>query len=263
MSPGGSAWNIAATLYAVMVATYLIAPIVILAIISFGSARYIEFPPSGWSLRWYANYFTSEAWRDATLLSFRIAATTSILALILGTTLALAIVRGPRRLAGALQLLVVLPMIVPPIVTAIGLFWLSAKLGILGTAWAIIIGHTSLALPYVVLSVVTSLRGVSPSIERAAASLGGNAWYVFRRVTLPLIAPGVLSGAILAFATSFEEGVIAIILSSPSTLTLPKRLWDSIEMELDPTISAVASLLILLSALLLFAVSILKQRRAS
>lgn len=248
-------------IYAGCILVYLIAPIVVVIILSFSSSRYLEFPPPGWSWRWYRSYFASVDWRQSTILSFEVAGITSGLALALGTTTALAIVRGGRSLAAPLQTVVLLPMIVPSIVTAIGLFWLSAKLGLLGSIWSIVVGHTVLALPFVVLCVATSLRGVNPSVERAALSLGAHPWYVFRRVTLPLIRPGVLSGAILAFVTSFEEAVMAIMLSSPTTITLPKRMWDSIEIEVDPTISAAAALLVALSVIFFSAMSVLRGGR--
>lgn len=252
----------AAALYVVcgLIFLFLILPIFVIIPISFSSAKFLTFPPPGWSLQWYAKYFTGPKWLSATWLSVRVAGLTTVLATGLGTLAALGLVRGRFRGKGLIYGLVLSPMIIPIIITAIGIYFLFARIHLTGTLAGLVLAHTVLAIPVVVVIVSATLQGVDRNLEFAAMNLGANRLQTFRRVTLAIIRPGVISGAIFAFITSFDEVIVAMFLSSPTTLTLPKQMWDGIQQEIDPTIAAVSTLLICVSVVLLSLVEWLRRQ---
>ncbi|MCC7271928.1 MAG: ABC transporter permease [Alphaproteobacteria bacterium] len=223
----------------------LLAPLLIVVPISFSSARYLQFPPPGWSLRWYARYFADPQWIESTLVSLRVATGTTALALVLGTALAYSIVRGRYRGRRMVERLSTGPMIVPHIVIAIAIYGIFARLRLTGTEAGLILAHTVLAIPFVVSVMSAALRTVDPALEQAAMSLGVGRIGAIVRVTLPLIRPGIVSASILAFLSSFDEVVVALFLSG-TTKTLPKQMFDNILVEIDPTIAAVSVLQIAL-----------------
>ena len=234
-----------------LVLGFLILPIVIIALLSFSSASYLTFPPPSLGLRWYHAYFASQDWLDSTWLSLFIACGVVVLATILGTLAALGLNRLPpvaRTLAGGL---ILSPLIVPGIVVAIGLYYVFARYRLVGTAIGLVLAHTCLAVPFVVISVSASLAGLDQRLERAALSLGATPFATFRQVTLPLILPGVLAGALFAFIVSFDELIVALFLSGTGAITLPRRMWDDLRFAIDPTIAAVSTLTIVLTACLL------------
>ncbi len=239
------------TLYAFNAAVFgfLLAPVAVVLIISFSSANYLQFPPPGFSLQWYENYFTSDRWIVATWASVQVAVATTVLATLLGTTSALALNRWYFPGRQLLFTFLVSPMIVPVMIIAMALYAAFAPLRLVGTLPGLVLGHTILAYPYVLINVMAPLYGLDERLEQAAMSLGANGWNTFRTVTLPLILPGVLSGAIFAFSVSWDEVVIAIFLSGLRTTTIPKQMWDGVRTEIDPTIAAVASILIVISCL--------------
>jgi putative spermidine/putrescine transport system permease protein len=238
---------------------YLVLPIFVIIPISFSSARFLQFPPQGFSLQWYADYFGSRNWTYATMRSFQVAVLTMITATILGTLASLAIVRGRFRGKRLVYGLILSPLIIPVIITSVAVYYLFAKLHLVGTLWGLVLAHTSLAIPFVVVNVTATLQGFDITLERAALSLGANRLVTFMKVTFPLVWPGIVSGSLFAFITSFDEVVIAIFLTG-SKPTLPKQMWDGIRISLNPTISAVASLLIVFSILLLLSLHILTRR---
>ncbi|NIO04888.1 MAG: ABC transporter permease subunit [Proteobacteria bacterium] len=182
-----------------------------------------------------------------------------IVATILGTLASFAIVRGDfkgRRLAYGI---ILSPLIIPVIITSVAVYYLFARLHLVGTLWGLVLAHTVLAIPFVVVNVTATLQGFDMTVERAALSLGANRLVTFRKVTFPLIWPGIVSGALFAFITSFDEVVVAIFLTG-SKPTLPKQMWDGIRISINPTISAVASLLIVFSILLLLLLHFLTRR---
>jgi putative spermidine/putrescine transport system permease protein len=235
--------------FAVML--FIMAPIVIVFPLSFSGAPYLEFPPSTYSLRWYATYFSRQDWLLPTLTSFEIAFATMVLALLIGGAAALAIVRG--RFPGRTLCLAVLtmPAITPTLIIAIGLYFQFSSWALVGTVSGFVLGHLVLALPLVVLILVGALRSVDFVPERAARSLGASPLRAFVLITLPVIKPSVLSAALFAFLASFDDVVIALFLSGVSVATLPKRMWDGIILDIEPTLTAVSSLLITLSVILM------------
>jgi len=244
----------------VLVLFYLVFPVFVVVPLSFSSARFLQFPPPGWSLQWYQNYLSREAWTSSTLLSIQIGLLTAVLATILGTAAALGLVRGRFRGREAINAFIVSPMIVPTIIVAIGVYFFYARIQIIGSPFALALAHTALAIPFVVINVSATLEGFDERLEWAAMNLGANRWQTFRHVTLPLIRPGVFAGALFAFITSFDELIIALFVSGSGAVTLPRRMWESLRQEIDPTIAAVSTILIAASVLILAGAELLRIR---
>jgi putative spermidine/putrescine transport system permease protein len=243
-----------------IVLAYLVFPVFIVAPVSFSSAKYLQFPPPGWSLQWYENYFARPGWVPATLLSIRVALITSVLATLLGTAASLALVRGRFPGRNAINSFMVSPLVCPGIIVAIGVYFFYAQARLVGNPLGLALAHTGLALPFVVTNVSATLHGFDERLEYAAMNLGANRWQTFRRVTLPIIRPGVLAGALFAFIVSFDELIVALFVSGSGAVTLPRKMWDSLRQEIDPTIAAVSTILITLSIVILLVAELLRQR---
>jgi putative spermidine/putrescine transport system permease protein len=239
---------------------YMALPILIIVVLSFSSASYLTFPPPAFGVRWYREYLGSGEWLAATGLSLSVAASVVVLATVLGTLAALGLARLPPLLRNVAAALILSPLIVPVIVVAIGIYYAYSRYGLVGTPVGLVLAHTCLAVPFVVTSVSASLAGFDRRLEQAALSLGATPWGTFRQVTLPLIRPGVLTGALFAFITSFDELVVALFLSGSGAVTLPRRMWDDLRFAIDPTIAAVSTLTIVLTASLLAVVHLMRQR---
>jgi putative spermidine/putrescine transport system permease protein len=243
-----------------LILAFLAFPIVVVLVVSFSEASYLTFPPPNFGLRWYRAYFGNADWLRPTWLSLWVAAAVVVLATSLGTLASLGIMRLPKPLRVLASGLVLSPLIVPVIVVAIGIYYAFARYGLVGTPIALILAHTCLAVPFVVTSVTASLSGIDPRLEQAALSLGATPGGTFWQVTLPLIRPGVLVGALFAFITSFDELVVALFLSGTGAVTLPRRMWEDLRYAIDPTIAAVSTLTIVLTAALLFGAHLLRRR---
>jgi putative spermidine/putrescine transport system permease protein len=243
-----------------LVLFYLIFPVLVVVPVSFSSAAYLQFPPPGLSLQWYQKYFDRRDWVEATFLSIRIALLTSIIATFLGTLASLALVRGRFWGRNLITSFIVSPLIIPSIIVAIGVYFFYARLQIVGNWWALALAHTALAIPFVVINVSATLYGFDERLEFAAMNLGANRWQTFSKVTLPIIRPGVFAGALFAFITSFDELIVALFISGTGAVTLPRKMWDGLRQEIDPTIAAVSSLLIALSVLILLSGELLRLR---
>lgn len=239
---------------------YLIFPVFVVVPVSFSSAKYLQFPPPGWSLQWYQNYLERPGWVPATFVSIRVAVITTILATTLGTAASLALVRGRFPGKSAINSFIVSPLVVPGIIVAIGIYFFYAQVKLVGNPLGLALAHTALALPFVVTNVTATLHGFDERLEYAAMNLGANRWQTFWRVTLPIIRPGVFAGALFAFITSFDELIVALFVSGTGAVTLPRKMWDSLRQEIDPTIAAVSTVLIAISVILLFTVEMLRQR---
>jgi putative spermidine/putrescine transport system permease protein len=242
------------------VLVFMALPILVIVVLSFSSASYLTFPPPAFGVRWYRAYLGSADWLAATGLSLSVAASVVVLATTLGTLAALGLARLPPLLRTVAAALILSPLIVPVIVVAIGIYYAYSRYGLVGTPIGLVLAHTCLAVPFVVISVGASLAGFDRRLEQAALSLGATPWGTFRQVTLPLIRPGVLTGALFAFITSFDELVVALFLSGSGAVTLPRRMWDDLRFAIDPTIAAVSTLTIVLTASLLLAVHLTRQR---
>jgi putative spermidine/putrescine transport system permease protein len=242
---------------------YLIAPTLVIVPMSFTEARILSFPPEGFSLEWYEQMLTDRQWSSAIANSLQVAVLTTILATVLGTLAALAFARGRFPGRSAVNGLVLAPIIVPVVIIAIGMFSLYARWRLGGSLFGLVLAHTALALPFVVVSVSASLSTMDRNLELAAANLGANPRQTFRRVTLPIILPGVIAGAIFAFITSWDEVVVAIFLTSARFRTLPVEMWEQVRQAVDPTVAAVATTLLVVTTVLLLILLVVRRPAAA
>ncbi len=243
-----------------LVLAFLVLPILVIVPLSFSSGTFLTFPLPGFSLRWYEAFLGSEPWRNAIRNSFIVAIATTVLATALGTLASLGLVRANFPGKGLLMALLISPMVVPLVIVAAGAYFFYAPLGLTGSLPGLIIAHTTLAAPFVIISVTSTLAGFNPNLARAGASLGAPPTRVFFDIILPLIGPGVVSGALFAFVTSFDEVVVALFMTGPQQRTLPRQMFDGIRENISPLITAVATLLILLSILLMTVMELLRRR---
>ncbi|MEU7873759.1 ABC transporter permease subunit [Dactylosporangium sp. NPDC049140] len=248
-------------IHTTVVAIILVAPTLVVIPMSFSSAQTFRFPPDGWSLRWYENLFTSPEWTAAILNTLQVGIYTAVIATVLGTMAAFGLARLRPRWRGAVNGFLLSPMIVPHILVALVVFSAFLRLGLNGTLIGIILAHTALALPFVVIAVTARLQGMDARLPGVAASLGAGPVSTLRRVTLPLVLPGVLSGAVLAFVTSLDEVVIALFLQAPGAVTLPVQMFNSVTIQIDPTISAASSLMVVLVSVPILLAQIVGVRR--
>jgi putative spermidine/putrescine transport system permease protein len=224
---------------------FLALPIVVIVVTSFGKDAFGAFPPHTWSTQWYSAIFApGSVWPSSIALSILVASLTTVLSLLLGVTAATALTRGKLPLRTAVYGLVLAPLLIPQIVIALGLFLLFNQASMLGSPIAIALGHTVLSVPIAVMIMVAALRGIDERLEDAAASMGAGRLTIARRITFPLAAPGVIAAAVFAFITSFDEFFIAEFLSSANTHTLPVEIFNALEFNADPTVTAISALLI-------------------
>lgn len=231
----------------------LIAPIVVVVILSFGGDSLMRFPPASLSLKWYDRFFSDAAWRDAMWRSLAIACMSCILSTVVGFLGAYGLVRGSSRSKKLLLSVVLLPLIVPTIIASIALYFISAPLKLIGSPVWMAVAHAVVSLPIVVLILVSAMQNVDLNLERAAFGLGASQWTTFRRIVLPLMAPGLVSSALFSFLTSFDEVVLSLFLSGVKGETLPVRIWNSLRLNMDSTVAAVSSFLIFVTVVVLVA----------
>ena len=241
---------------------FLVAPILVVFPLSFTSGELLTLPTPGFSWRWYVDFFTSSKWLLATKNSFIVGIATAIIATTLGTLAALGIFLGNFKGKVILVALLSTPMVVPVVVTAAAVYFGFSWVGLNNTLTGLILAHTVLSVPYVLITVLATLQTFDRNLLKAAATLGAPPHVAFLRIVLPLIAPGVATGALFAFATSFDELVVAIFVASPSEFTLPRQMYAGLREFLSPTIAAAAVLLILLSLILLALNEMLRARAA-
>jgi len=237
--------------YPVLAVVFLIAPTLVVLPLAFTSAGSLQFPPPGYSLRWFGEYLGSAAWVAATLRSFGVAAVTAFCATVLGGLAALALARSRSVWNGPIFALLLAPMVVPRIVVAVGLFYLLARLGLVATDTGLVIGHTLLAIPYCVITIGAVLKNYDWRLNQAAEAMGAGRLTVLRRITLPLARGGVIAAALFAFVTSFDELTIAIFISGGLKTTLPKQMWDDMFLQLNPTLAAVSVVVLVIVTLIL------------
>ena len=250
---------------------FLIAPILVIIPLSFNAEPYFTFnermlslDPDAYSLRWYTDFWSKEIWRSSIWNSLFVATCSTILATALGTIAALGLSRPEMPYKGLIMGLLISPMIVPLIITAAGIFFFYSTMNhvveLTGSYLGIILAHTVLGTPFVVITVTATLTGFDHSLTRAGAILGADPAQVFFKIILPLILPGVISGALFAFVTSFDEVVVVLFVASVEQQTIPRQMWAGIREQISPTILAVATILICISILLLTAVELLRRR---
>lgn len=244
----------------VVVMAVLILPILVVIPISFTSERNFSFPPAGFSLQWYENFLTSPQWLSSLWASLQVGLISAMIATIIGTLAAIALARSAPSLSGMLGGLFMAPMIVPGVIFAVAIYAVFLSWGLVGTPLGFVAAHTVLAIPFVVTTVSASLSGYNRGLTTAALSLGASPAHAFFRVTLPLILPGVASGFLLAFVTSFDESVIALFLQTPSFMTLPATMYDAIVTDVDPTVAAASTLIIVTTTTVIVVGQVLSAR---
>ena len=262
-------WHYTYLTFCFLVFFFLIAPLFVILPLSFNAEQYIHFSakmlaldPEGFSLRWYEDmiFGTKNPWGLATKNSLIIAFFATIGSTILGTVAALGLSSRHMPYKAAFMALLISPMIVPLIISGTAIFFFMAKVGLAATHTGIVLSHIILGTPFVVITVTATLSGFDHSVTRAAASLGSNPVNTFMKITLPLIMPGVISGALFAFVTSFDEVVVVLFLAGLENTTIPIQMWTGLREQLSPTILAVATCLIILSTLILVTAELLRRR---
>jgi len=226
-----------------LVALWLVAPTLVIVPMSFNEKKSLAFPPTGFSLQWYENFFSNPAWFGSFTTSLKIALIVAILATVLGTAAAIGIEKMKNRTAGVIRAILITPMIVPGVVLAIGIYAVYLDQHLVGTYAGYVLAHTMLAIPFVLIAVGANLSVFDERLEIAAASLGASRLTTFRTINLPLIAPGILSGMLFAFVTSFDEIIVSLFITSPQLKTLPVQIFSSMTRDADPTITAVGTLI--------------------
>ncbi|RVD69308.1 ABC transporter permease [Mesorhizobium sp. M4A.F.Ca.ET.029.04.2.1] len=255
--------KIAAGLLVALILFFLILPTLIVIPISFGSAPYIEFPPSGLTLHWYVEYFSDPDWMAASLFSLRIAFFATISATLVGTLAAVGLVRGDLPGKSFVLALALGPLIVPSIIMAIGLYLFFAPLGLTGNFFGFLLAHTMLTVPYVIISVSASLQRFDPILEMAALSCGAGRGRTFFEIVLPQITPGVITGAVFAFISSFDEATVAFFISGIGGKTITRKLFEDINLNLTPVIAAVSTIVVVISILLMGTIRLVQSRNDS
>src|SRR5689334_12392530 len=239
---------------------FLVAPILTIVPLSFSSGSFFYYPLPGLSLRWYQDFFSSSFWLSSLKNSLIIGISATVLATTLGTLAAMGLWRA-RFPAQALVLAILIsPMVVPVVIIAVGVYFAFAPLGLTDGYAGLILAHTTLGVPFVVITVLATLSGFDRTLVRAAESLGASPLTTFRRVTLPLILPGVASGAVFAFAASFDEVVVALLITGPGQRTLPRQMFAGINDNISLTITAAATMLIVISLVLMAFVGWMQRR---
>lgn len=243
-----------------LVLLFLVLPIVAIVPLSFSAGSFLHYPLPGLSLRWYRDFFTSEFWLPAVWNSAIIGLTATVLATILGTLAAIGLWRAKFPGRSLVFGLVMFPMMAPVVIVAVAVYFAYAQVGLANTYLGIILAHTALGAPFVVVTVYATLAGFDPTLARAAASLGAAPVTAFRRVTLPLILPGVVSGALFALGTSLDEVVVVLFMAAPEQRTLPRQMFAGINDNISLTITAAAALLVVLAVALMLTVAWLQRR---
>jgi putative spermidine/putrescine transport system permease protein len=242
-----------------LVLLFILTPIVIIVLLSFSSARYLQFPPPGFSLQWYEAFMHDSRWMTSLWLSLRVSLMCTGLSLVLGVLAAIVLVRDNFPGKTAVYVIILSPLIVPGIIIAIAVFFLFSRLHMIGSPVAMALGQTVLTLPLVVIIVSATLQGFDQRLEQAAIILGASPIRAFFHVTLPIISPAVISSALFAFLASFDELLVPLLLADPTTMTLPVRIWASVIMQIDPTITAVSSVLIAVAIAVLLSAGMLRR----
>lgn len=247
--------------YAVLI--FLVAPIAVIVPLSFSSGSFFHYPLPGFSLRWYEDFFTSPFWLAALKNSLFLGSISASLATVLGTLAAIGLWRANFALRGVILAVLISPMVVPVVIVAVGAYFAFAPLHLTDGFTGLILVHTALGAPFVVITVLATLSGFDKNLLRAASICGANPIVGFFRVMLPVILPGIASGAVFAFATSFDEVVVVLLMGGPEQRTLPRQMFAGINDNISLTITAAATLLITVSTLLMATVGALKRRASA
>lgn len=251
------------TPYVLVVVAFLLAPTAIVIVLSFSSNAILFFPPSGFGVHWYGNFLHDPTWRSGTFTSLKVGGLSMVLATVLGTMTAIGLVRGRVLGRSLITAAILSPLIAPTVIVGLGMYIMYLRVHLVGTLLALVAAHTALGMPFVVVNVAASLRTVDRNLELAARNLGAGSLRTFLQITLPLILPGVLAGALFSFITSWDEVVVALFLSTPLVQTLPVTMWTGVQNGVDPTVAAASSVVSGVSLMLLVAYTVLRWRTTS
>jgi putative spermidine/putrescine transport system permease protein len=260
---GKSAWTFVVRGFAGLVFAFLLLPLLVLIPVSLTSGTMLVLPTPGYSIRWYEDVLHNPIWLNALRNSLIIASITTSVAVVLGTAAAVGIWRLAPRLRGVALAVISVPIVTPAVIAAVAMFIFHAGIGLGGSMTSIVLGHITIAAPFVVIAVLASLDVFDNRLMLAAASLGAPPLSAFRHVMLPIITPGVISGAIFAFLTSFDEIVLVLFLGSPSVRTLPQELFSGIREQMSPSVTVIANLLIVVATAAIIAIELLRRRTYS
>lgn len=244
----------------VLVLVFLLLPILVIIPLSFSDSTFLVYPIPSYSLRWYHNLVHSDEWISAAKNSFIVAPCATVLATVLGTLAAVGLNKADFRGKGLLMAVLISPMVVPVVVTGVGVYLFFATIGLSDSYTGLILAHAALGAPFVVTTVLATLQGFNQNLVRASLSLGANPLTTFFRITLPVIAPGLISGALFAFATSFDDVVVVLFVAGPGQATLPRQMFTGIKENISPTIAALATILIVFSTCLLLTLEWIRGR---
>ncbi len=256
---GSWRWSLSAI--GVVVALFLLLPIIFIAALSFGDSQWLIFPPPGWTLKWYQELFINPSWMAALWTSAKVAVIVTLLSVTLGLLASLGLTRGRFRGRGVLQAFFMTPMVLPVVVLAVALYAFFLRIGLNGTLTGFVIGHLIIALPFSIITISNSLNGFDISLEAAAQVCGANPLQVKLRVTLPAIRLGLFAAAIFSFLISWDEVVLSIFMASPTLQTLPVLIWSTLRADLTPVIAAASTLLIGFTVILMLHVALVQKGR--
>ena len=230
---------------AFLVICFLLLPVLIIIPMSFSSSQYLEFPPPGFSTQWYEKFFNNVGWTTALENSIELGLITTAVSLVLGVMASVGLHKSKFRFKGAITEFFMMPMLIPAIIIGLAIYRFESVTHVSGTMLGLVIAHTVLALPFVIKTVLASLSGLDPNYELAARICGASPIKAFMKVVFPCIKPALFSGAMFAFATSFDEIVVTQFIAGVRVTTLPKKMWEGLKQQLDPTITAIAAILII------------------
>jgi putative spermidine/putrescine transport system permease protein len=247
-------------IFCILLFFFLVAPILVILPLSFSSSTFFSYPVPGWSLQWYDYFFSSPLWQKAIRNSFLVAIFTTALATPLGAIAALGLQRSRYRFKQVVMGFMIAPMMVPIIITACGLYFFLAKVGLINTLLGLVISHVVLAIPFVIIIISSALSGLDRTLVRAASGLGAKPWTVFYSITVPLILPGFVTAAVFAFITSFDEVVIVTFIAGADQSTMTRELWKGIREELSPTVLAVSTIMVTISFFVLAVIELARRK---
>jgi putative spermidine/putrescine transport system permease protein len=266
-STGQRVWHYAFRILCGLIFFYLIAPILVIIPLSFNAQDFFTFTPemlrldpAGFSLKHYEDFFTNVDWQVPLWNSLKVAPVATLIAVALGTLAAVGLSQSHVPFKRAIMAVLISPMIVPLIISAAGMYFFYSRIGLQGTYWGVVLAHAALGIPFVIITVTATLVGFDKSLTRAAASLGAGPVRTFWKVQMPLILPGVVSGGLFAFITSFDEVVVVMFMGAAGQKTLPWQMFTGLREQISPTILAAATVLIAVSVVLLAALELLRRR---
>ena len=267
LTPGQVLWHYAFRVICGAILVFLITPILVVMPLSFNAEDFftftpemLRFDPAGYSLKHYEDFFTNSDWQGALANSVKIAPVATLLSVSFGTLAAIGLSQQHVPFRRAIMAILISPMIVPLIISAAGMYFFYSRIGLQGTYMGVVLAHAALGIPFVIITVTATLVGFDNSLTRAAANMGANPVTTFFRVQMPLILPGVISGGLFAFITSFDEVVVVLFVGSAGQKTLPWQMFTGLREQISPTILAVATILVIISIALLTVVELLRRR---